>query len=268
MAAIATPTIEQVAEAPLGWVPPEPGGLVDRADARFILQHSSMSSDPQFGAVLNVRLCGTEIERAVDDARRWFGGVGRDQFSWWVRESANPPGTIDALKDLGLGSHPHESEGYAAMLMQAEPPAMGGITVRRAESLQDHLVATEILVQAFGMAQADADALRDSIRSRAASIHESGRSATYLAYLAGQAVARGTVCFAQGGVGALYAGATLPEARGQGCHRALVRARWDEVRARGGSGIVVHAGQQSRPLFERMGFSTLDHLTVLFESAR
>ena len=53
----------------------------------------------------------------------------------------------------------------------------------------------------------------------------------------------------------LAGGATLPEARGRGCYRALVRARWDEAMTRGLQGLAVQAQyKSSAPILRRLGF--------------
>ena len=48
---------------------------------------------------------------------------------------------------------------------------------------------------------------------------------------------------------------TLAEARGGGCYRALVRARWDEAVALGLPGLAVQAQYGSSfPILRRLGF--------------
>jgi GNAT superfamily N-acetyltransferase len=53
---------------------------------------------------------------------------------------------------------------------------------------------------------------------------------------------------------ALMGGAVLPEARGRGMYRALVRARWDHAVARGTPLLVVQAGPMSAPVLDGLGF--------------
>ena len=53
----------------------------------------------------------------------------------------------------------------------------------------------------------------------------------------------------------LAGGATLSEARGRGCYRALVRARWDEAVNLGLPGLAVQAQYgSSAPILRRLGF--------------
>ena len=53
---------------------------------------------------------------------------------------------------------------------------------------------------------------------------------------------------------ALMGGAVLPDARGRGVYRALVRARWDHAAARGTPLLVVQAGRMSAPVLDGLGF--------------
>jgi GNAT superfamily N-acetyltransferase len=53
----------------------------------------------------------------------------------------------------------------------------------------------------------------------------------------------------------LAGGSTLPEARGRGCYRALVRARWDEAVRLGTPGLAVQAQYgTSAPILRKLGF--------------
>ena len=49
-------------------------------------------------------------------------------------------------------------------------------------------------------------------------------------------------------------GAVLPEARGRGVYRALVRARWDHAVERADTPLVVQAGAMSAPVLAGLGF--------------
>ena len=51
-------------------------------------------------------------------------------------------------------------------------------------------------------------------------------------------------------------GAVLPEARGRGVYRALVRARWDHTVECGTPLLVVQAGDMSGPILTSLGFES------------
>jgi GNAT superfamily N-acetyltransferase len=91
-----------------------------------------------------------------------------------------------------------------------------------------------------------------------------GYAATYLAFVDGEPVACGDVMFLPFG-GFLSGATTMPEARGRGAFRALVRARWDEAVRRGTPALLVGAGKMSRPILERLGFTPVAEVRLLVD---
>jgi predicted acetyltransferase len=63
----------------------------------------------------------------------------------------------------------------------------------------------------------------------------------------------------------LNAGSTLPDHRGRGAYRALVRARWDDADAAGTPVLVTQAGELSRPILERLGFRQICTVLALVD---
>jgi predicted acetyltransferase len=86
----------------------------------------------------------------------------------------------------------------------------------------------------------------------------------YLALVDGRPVASGSM-IACSFAGFLSGAATLPEARGRGAFRALVRARWEDAVRRGTPALVVGAGAMSRPILERIGFRVVSETRVLID---
>jgi GNAT superfamily N-acetyltransferase len=260
---VSVPSLEEMAEAALAFIPALPGDAVLH-ERRFLLHDSALTGNPLFGQVLRVRLAGEKVESAVADARAWFAARGRRRFSWWLREAANPPGLVERL--LALGPVVDEADPVMRMMVLTEEPRAPGLDVRRVGSVEEALQAAEISIAAFAVEDRDAEALRASVRRR----WQKPRSAdtvTFLVFLEGEPVTQGTIAFSENGIGALFAGATLPRARGRGCFRALVAARYAEARRRGGAGVVVQAGAMSAPILEQLGFRTIDTLTVLLDHA-
>jgi GNAT superfamily N-acetyltransferase len=95
-------------------------------------------------------------------------------------------------------------------------------------------------------------------------LHRQRISATYVCSVEGKPVASATAVFADAAV-LLLGGAVLPEARGRGCYRALVQARWEDAAARGTPALVVQAGEMSQPILERLGFQQVATMRVLFD---
>jgi GNAT superfamily N-acetyltransferase len=107
----------------------------------------------------------------------------------------------------------------------------------------------------------------DQLRERRAELPErweSGPLAMHAAWLDGQLVGAGTSCTTPHGL-ALFGGATLPEARGRGAYRALVRARWEHAVAGGTPALLTQAGAMSRPILERLGFQRVGHIDMLID---
>jgi GNAT superfamily N-acetyltransferase len=142
-----------------------------------------------------------------------------------------------------------------------------GITVR---------VATKAALDAAGIL-ADADAVNRAVwdeSTRPSTIAggywsgtgtEAGTGAPHLsihvAYLGGQPVSYGRFQITPGSrFGGLWGGATVPEARGRGCYRALVASRAAEARTRGLTWLMVDANPvTSYPILRRLGFDLLGY---------
>ncbi|HZF67052.1 MAG TPA: GNAT family N-acetyltransferase [Gemmatirosa sp.] len=57
-----------------------------------------------------------------------------------------------------------------------------------------------------------------------------------------------------------------PASRGRGLGAALVRACLGHLSARGCGRALLHAGEQSRPLYERLGFAGTDELALVLQA--
>jgi GNAT superfamily N-acetyltransferase len=61
----------------------------------------------------------------------------------------------------------------------------------------------------------------------------------------------------------LWGGSVREDARGRGCYRALVRARWDEAVRRGTPALTVSANDKSGPVLRKLGFEKVLELRRL-----
>ena len=59
----------------------------------------------------------------------------------------------------------------------------------------------------------------------------------------------------------LIGGSTREDMRGKGIYRSLVQARWEAAEARGTPALTVEAASTSRPILERLGFTTIGWVT-------
>jgi GNAT superfamily N-acetyltransferase len=206
-----------------------------------------------------------DVESRREAVQAWFRQRGREQFTWWVGPSSTP-GDVEAR--LGtLGAEPFADEPViASMALSEPPPVVAGVEIRPVETYEDFLRARELAWDVSDFSEEQREAARAMQPDRWAFRQSCGDSALYVAYLDGRPVATGDVVFLPQG-GFLSGAATLPEARGRGAFRALVRARWDEAVRRGKPTLLVGAGKMSRPILERLGFATLAELHVLVDSA-
>src|SRR5439155_1062145 len=136
--------------------------------------------------------------------------------------------------------------------------------VRTVTTLEEYLTALEIDWEAFGVPPAEREERRAQDAELWPEMRDRGVAHHYIAYLDGRPVGFGRGMFAPGAV-VLLGGAVLPEARGRGVYKALVRARWDAAVARGTPALVVQAGQMSEPILERLGFEPLGTVHLLVD---
>jgi len=182
----------------------------------------------------------TRVRRTdVGAVRREAQERGTQRVEWWLGPTA--PGDADAeLRAAGLV--PGETPTLTGMTCVSPPPVAPGVVVRPAEP--EELVALEHAV--WGGEP------RPSLPASAAERY-------YAAVVGGRAVGGARSVDMHGAV-ALMGGVVLPEARGRGVYRALVRARWDDAAARRMPRLVVQAGELSAPILATLGFTS--HCTV------
>ena len=141
----------------------------------------------------------------------------------------------------------------AAMVLVDEPPGVDGIDVRRIQPLREHRAGLEIMLAAATWT----DSARADERARADETYERRKRRGGYQWLAGQAGEPVAYALADRTKAGLFlsGGATLPEARGRGRYRALVRARWDEAARLDLPGLAVQAQYAtSAPILRHLGF--------------
>ena len=216
--------------------------------------------------VQRLRLAPGDVEPTVEAVREEVRARERSLFTWWVTDSSRPADLEQRL--IGLGMEPaampiHEPE-YAAMVL-VQPPDMppGGVEARQVSSYEEYVTAWEIGAEAFRQTEEQRESARRVLR-QLYELHEQGISATYLAFVDRRPVAMASAVFADAGV-MLLGGAVGEKARGRGCYRALVQARWEDAVERGTPALVVQAGEMSRPILERLGFERVATMRPLVD---
>jgi hypothetical protein len=210
---------------------------------------------PGWNVAQRFRLQGDEVEQVVEEVRGIIRGRGRTALTWEVGSSATPPDLVDRLLALGMVD---DRDPLAIGMVLTDPPdhAPPDVEVRRVESVDELREASRIAAIGFGMNPDDVGV--EDPEPPIPGIE------TYLAYVDGRPVARGTAAFSEHGV-TLFGGATLPEARGRGAYRALVAARWDDAVAAGKPALVTQAGAMSRPILQRLGFREVCEIRILLD---
>jgi GNAT superfamily N-acetyltransferase len=186
------------------------------------------------------------IEWTRDESRR----RGIKLIEWWVGWSA-PASLADDL--LGLGLVPDDEPLLTGMTCATEPPAAPHVEVRAIETAAQYLEAIAVDWEVWQTSDEERAKRRATEIDRFDAEHAAGTAHHWAAYEEGRPIGFGRGIDMADGV-ALMGGAVLPEARGRGVYRALVRARWDHAVGRGTPLLVVQAGPMSAPVLDGLGF--------------
>jgi GNAT superfamily N-acetyltransferase len=228
----------------------------------YVVFFGERSDHPAFTVVQRLRLREDDVEETVAELRTLLRDRGRLPCTWEIGTHATPAGLTDQL--LGLGLEPFDEPFAVGMVLDEEPPAgPPEIVVRRVSTAEEMAAAHRIARISFGHDDPDAvsleEAARDLERER-----DKDSWASFLAFVEGEPVAQAQATFTAHGA-VMNGGSTLPEARGRGAYRALVRARWDEARQRGTPSLITQAGGMSRPILERLGFREVCQIQILLD---
>ncbi len=219
---------------------------------------------PSATVVQRLRLDGDRLDEQVAETHAEVASRGRSACTWELAGSATPGDLCERLlaRGLVLDHDPHVIG--LALTRPPEGPPSPGVTVRRADTLEDRIAAERIAAVAFGGDEARLVQRIEQLRVADAEGTVDDTSSTYLALLDGEPVASGIATFTEAGA-LLFGGASLPAARGRGAYRALVRARWDAAVERDTPALVTHAGRMSLTILTRLGFEPISEITILLD---
>jgi GNAT superfamily N-acetyltransferase len=233
---MATP--EQLAENTAAHLLPHP------RYPRVVTEDYTYVAGPHDAWVLDIR--APNLEWAREETRR----RGLPVVVWWVGWSA-PPDLADELVARGLV--PDDEPVLAGMTSSVEPPSARHVEVRRVETAEQYLQALAVDWEVWRVPEEERAQRRASAAEHFEGDEAAGMAHHWVAFEDGAAVGFGRALDMEDGV-ALMGGAVLPEARGRGVYRALVRARWEHAAARGTPLLVVQAGRMSAPVLDGLGF--------------
>jgi GNAT superfamily N-acetyltransferase len=217
-------------------------------------------SGPQKASVQRVRL--DAVEATVEWSRAETRRRGQTTITWWLGWSATPAGARDRLLELGLV--PDEVPTLTGMTCTSPPPAVPGVDVRPVNTFDELLVALDVDWEVWKVDDAERIEQRAVEEARWSPPGADNAVRHYTAFVDGKPVGFARGIDVDQGV-ALFGGAVLPEARGRGVYRALVRARWEHAAARGTPLLVVQAGEMSAPVLAQLGFESHGEIQLLVD---
>jgi GNAT superfamily N-acetyltransferase len=256
-------SLRAFAEEPAAWGEIDPrSGLERLLTDRYCLL---LGPVPSFTQVSRLRLDPDTLAETIHEVREEIAARGHTRATWDVASSATPGDLVDRLLAHGFVFDDHQS---SLLLTKAPAAAPAEIAARRIESLEEFLLAADVSARAFGTPP-ERTAEWDAIAEERFALERAGHAPrAYLAFADGRAIGSAQSLVEPGCPGALLiGGAVLPEARGRGAYRALVRARWDDAVASGFDALCVHARQTSRPILERLGFELVAEHEILGDPA-
>jgi GNAT superfamily N-acetyltransferase len=206
-----------------------------------------------WAGVSGIRVEAEDVEALVAEVHERV--PAEKTLVWWLDPQARPADLYDRL--LALGLRPPKDGGgllHALACVEEPPPGPPGIEVTRVETFEDHLAATEVMWDAFGMAPERRETQRQHLRTEFEAARDAEVPVTFLARTDGRPAGVARSIYSDRGV-FLIAGSVAEWARGRGIYRALVRARWDDAVARGTPALVTEAKPDtSYPILKRAGF--------------
>jgi GNAT superfamily N-acetyltransferase len=255
--------VRRLACEPAAHSPAGPGNELLRGD-RYVIW---IGLNRFFTHVQAVHFRPAETDAYVAEVRARLAALGLDHAFWWLSSSFTPPGVSERLAQLGLlpaDRPPIEPESTAMVLVEPPAPGPPDVEVRQVETYEELLASLDIMRAALDIPDERYSSMVANAPEMWANRDSPGARSFFLAFVDGRPVARAIAAFAPAG-GLLYGAATLPETRGRGAYRALVRARWDEAVRRGTPALAVQAGEMSRPILERLGFRAAGQIDVLVD---
>jgi GNAT superfamily N-acetyltransferase len=231
-------------EAPGRFMEPSAGTTVVQTP-RFVLVAGQGGI---WAAVEGIRLRDGEAAEAVAEVRELAAAARSRVVSWWVSERATPPDVENQLLDAGLQLLADDYLLDGLLATTPPPPGPPEVEVRQAASVEEWIAVRELQEAVF-----DNPPERRPSREEHAVDYERTNVALFGAWLDGELVGAGAASPTSRGM-LLWGGAVREDARGRGCYRALVRARWEEAVRRGTPALTVSANDQSGPALRRLGF--------------
>jgi GNAT superfamily N-acetyltransferase len=238
-----------------------PGRFMEPAEGVLVVQTPRFAvvagADGVWGSIQGVRLRDGEAPDAVAEVRALLASGGTRVVSWWLSELSMPEDVEKQLLDAGLEvvADDYLLDG----LLATTPPAAGpqDVEVRMATTSEDWATIRKLQDGIF-----DNPPERRPTEEQLLAEFRTSPAVLFGAWLDGELVGTAGATPSSRGF-LLWGGSVLAEARGRGCYRALVRARWDEAVRRGTPALTVAANDKSGPVLRKLGFQKVLELRRL-----
>jgi GNAT superfamily N-acetyltransferase len=239
------PTLEELAEhTEVHLLPRATYELVERPGFVYI-------AGPRAANVHPYRL--EEVPAAVAWSRDESRRRGHKEIGWWVGWRSEPAPIGDQLLGCGLVRDP-DAPTLTGMTCTEATPTEPSVEIQRVENFEDYVAALQVDWRVWKLTEKEIAERQEIEVRRYDAIAAMGNVHHFSALLDGVRVGFGRAIDMDGAV-ALFGGSVLPEARGRGVYRALVRARWEHAVARDTPTLVVQAGSMSAPVLAGLGFA-------------
>ncbi|HJU36818.1 MAG TPA: GNAT family N-acetyltransferase [Gaiellaceae bacterium] len=239
--------LTEFVEEPGRFMEPTKGTLVAKTP-RFVVV---AGADGVWASVQGIRLHDGEAADALAEVRALLAPAGTRVVSWWLTERATPEDVEEQL--LAAGLEIVRRDYLLDGLLATQPPPAGPpeIEVRRASSAEQWATIRELQDSVF-----DNPPERRPTHEQLLAEFPGTNSILFGAWLDGELVGAGAAAPSSRGL-LLWGGSVRADARGRGCYRALVRARWEEAVRRGTPALTVSANDKSGPVLRRLGFENV-----------
>ena len=220
-----------------------------------------------FGEVFVHAIHPDRIGQVVEEARSLLAAHGKSQGAWIVPEAATPIGLADELRSHGMVPWKESSlEPRSAAMVAVSPPDPGpaDVDVQAVRTFEEFRLARRVRDGAFVVGEGDRGAFEAQERLLWEIEAGGGAFRSFLARIDGEVVGYGGAISGTNAV-CLSGGSTRADMRGRGVYRAIVRARWDAAVERGTPALTVDAGRMSRPILDRLGFTTVGWTDCLLD---
>jgi len=247
--------VRRQAMHPFSLLPTPPGWSRVSGRHTFVLLHPlpmPQIVEPQADLTL------ADIDAAVEESRKRVREHGKDSLVWLT--GPDHPWLQDALGERGLRNE--NSSGLeateAAMVLLERPtgPPVDAIVISRVDTFEAFAESVRVEVEAFGLSAEERRETEAGLEDRWCEHASGDHHRRWNAALDGQVVGTAAGAFGAAGLN-LFGGAVLPEARGRGVYQALVSERWEAAVRAGTPALTVQAGRMSRPILERLGFTSV-----------